>query len=74
MTNEILMDEILNDEELDAVNGGDMGSVIRGVGGTWLGAVAIVFSVATCNPALAVAGGAALITGASGIADTVEGK
>ena len=74
MTKEILMDEILNEEELDAIAGGSVGSVIRAVGGTFLGVVAIGASIVTANPGLAVAGGAALITGVSGIADIAEGK
>ena len=74
MTKEMLKDEILSEEELDDVKGGGAGTIIKAVGGTFLGIVAIGASIATANPGLAVAGGAALITGVSGIADAVEGK
>ena len=74
MTNEMIKEEMMSVEELDAVNGGGAGTIIKAVGGTFLGIVAIGASVLTANPGLAVAGGAALITGVSGIADATEGK
>ena len=74
MTKEMLMEEILGEEELENVDGSSSGTIIRAIGGTFLGVVAIGASVLTANPGLAVAGGAALVTGVSGIADAVEGK
>ena len=69
-----MLNEILSEEQLDDVNGGGASSWIRAIGGCALAGVAIAASIVTVNPGLAVAGGAAFITGVSGIADVAEGK
>ena len=72
MTNEILKDEILSDEQLDEVAGGaSVGSWFKAIGGTLLGVGAAVASVA--NPALAGVAIVCLAQGASGIIDVAKG-
>ena len=68
MTNEILKDEILNEEELDNINGGaGFASWFQAIGGTLLGIGAAVASIA--NPALV---GVAIVSLASGAKGIVE--
>ena len=68
MTNEILKDEILKDEQLDEIAGGaSFKSWFQAIGGTLLGVGAAVASVA--NPALV---GVAIVSLASGAKGIVE--
>ena len=68
MMNEILKDELLNEEQLDAVAGGaGFASWFQAIGGTLLGVGAAVASVA--NPALIGVAIASFASGAKGIVD-----
>ncbi len=68
MTNEILKDEILNEEQLDEIAGGaGFASWFQAIGGTLLGIGAAVASVA--NPALVGVAIASFASGAKGIVD-----
>lgn len=68
MTKEILKEEQMNLEELDAVSGGaGFASWFKAIGGTLVGIGAAVASVA--NPALIGVAIASLSQGASGIVD-----
>ena len=68
MTTEVLKEELMNDEELDAVAGGaGFKSWLQAIGGTLLGVGAAVASVA--NPALV---GVAIVSIASGAKGIVE--
>ncbi len=72
MKNEILKEEIMNDEELNAVAGGaGVGSWFKAIGGTLLGVGAAVASVA--NPALVGVAIVSLASGASGIVEIAKG-
>lgn len=68
MTTEVLKEELMNDEELDAIAGGvGFKSWLQAIGGTLLGVGAAVASVA--NPALV---GVAIVSIASGAKGIVE--
>ena len=68
MTKEILKEELMNEEQLDAVSGGaSVASWFKAIGGTLLGVGAAVASVA--NPALV---GVAIVSLASGAKGIVE--
>jgi len=72
MKNEILKEEIMNDEELNAVAGGaSVGAWFKAIGGTLLGVGAAVASVA--NPALVGVAIVSLASGASGIVEIAKG-
>ncbi len=72
MKNEILKDEIMTEEQLDAVAGGaGVSSWFKAIGGTLLGVGAAVASVA--NPALVGVAIVSLASGASGIVEIAKG-
>lgn len=71
MTNEILKDEILKDEELDEIAGGaGFKSWFQAIGGTLLGIGAAAASIA--NPALIGVAIVSLASGAKGIIEVVR--
>ena len=72
MTKEILKEEIMSEEQLDAVAGGaSVSSWFKAIGGTLLGVGAAVASVA--NPALVGVAIVSLASGASGIIEVSKG-
>ena len=72
MTKEILKEEIMSEEQLDAVAGGaSVASWFKAIGGTLLGVGAAVASVT--NPALVGVAAVCLAQGASGIIEVSQG-
>ncbi|MBR7025466.1 MAG: hypothetical protein IKI08_05605 [Selenomonadaceae bacterium] len=72
MTKEILKEEIMSEEQLDAVAGGaSVGSWFKAIGGTLLGIGAAAASIA--NPALIGVAAVCLSQGASGIIEVSKG-
>lgn len=71
MTKEILKEEILTEEQLDAVAGGaSVASWFKAIGGTLLGVSAAIASVA--NPALVGVAIVSLANGAKGIVEVAS--